>query len=440
MPMFQTRNAQIGGGILAVAVIFGFGYFWLYRTAPSHVPAQVSPQTIISDAKTTSTPQTAQAVDDIQATTATLPVSDPEVTDTPTFMASPNSPSFDEVRREADGVTVIAGRANPGSSVQVMSNGSEIATAKADSAGKFATLAILPPDGKGQVLSLAAQLDATTTVSNEEIILAPLAPSVPAGEGIENNVIAALTADIAAPSSPALPDKVAANAPSDDAPSISRQVTTGPISAPQAPDVPEISETEAIATTVPSAGTETPVAEAPPRVALLKSTKDGVELLPGSAPEVTDRIALDTISYSETGEVRLGGRAQSLGTSVRVYLNNSPVVALEVDTEGRWRGDLKDIDTGIYTLRVDELDVAGKVISRVETPFKRESAETLERASASHNGPISAITVQEGATLWAIARERYGDPFLYVRVFEANRDSIRDPDLIYPGQVFDLPD
>ncbi|MGR3529772.1 MAG: LysM peptidoglycan-binding domain-containing protein, partial [Sulfitobacter sp.] len=45
-----------------------------------------------------------------------------------------------------------------------------------------------------------------------------------------------------------------------------------------------------------------------------------------------------------------------------------------------------------------------------------------------------------GATLWAIARERYGDPFLYVRVFEANRDSIRDPDLIYPGQVFDLPD
>ncbi|HCJ00412.1 MAG TPA: peptigoglycan-binding protein LysM, partial [Sulfitobacter sp.] len=50
------------------------------------------------------------------------------------------------------------------------------------------------------------------------------------------------------------------------------------------------------------------------------------------------------------------------------------------------------------------------------------------------------VTVQEGATLWAIARERYGDPTLYVRVFAANRSSIRDPDLIYPGQVFDLPD
>ena len=53
---------------------------------------------------------------------------------------------------------------------------------------------------------------------------------------------------------------------------------------------------------------------------------------------------------------------------------------------------------------------------------------------------MRAITVQTGATLWAIARERYGEGILYVRVFEANRESIRDPDLIFPGQVFRLPD
>jgi len=40
----------------------------------------------------------------------------------------------------------------------------------------------------------------------------------------------------------------------------------------------------------------------------------------------------------------------------------------------------------------------------------------------------------------AISREHYGEGILYVRVFEANRDRIRDPDLIYPGQVFALPD
>lgn len=49
-------------------------------------------------------------------------------------------------------------------------------------------------------------------------------------------------------------------------------------------------------------------------------------------------------------------------------------------------------------------------------------------------------TVQPGNTLWAIARERYGEGILYMQVFEANRDRIRDADLIYPGQVFVLPD
>ena len=48
-------------------------------------------------------------------------------------------------------------------------------------------------------------------------------------------------------------------------------------------------------------------------------------------------------------------------------------------------------------------------------------------------------TVQPGNTLWAIARERYGEGIMYVMVFEANRDRIRNPDLIYPGQVFVLP-
>ena len=52
---------------------------------------------------------------------------------------------------------------------------------------------------------------------------------------------------------------------------------------------------------------------------------------------------------------------------------------------------------------------------------------------------IAAVTVQRGDTLWAISQDRYGSGFLYVRVFEANRDSIRDPDLIYPGQVFAIP-
>jgi nucleoid-associated protein YgaU len=53
--------------------------------------------------------------------------------------------------------------------------------------------------------------------------------------------------------------------------------------------------------------------------------------------------------------------------------------------------------------------------------------------------PSIAVTVQPGFTLWGIAAEQFGDGVLYVQVYEANKDKIRDPDLIYPGQVFVIP-
>ncbi len=180
-------------------------------------------------------------------------------------------------------------------------------------------------------------------------------------------------------------------------------------------------------------------ATAPQRPAILKSTEDGVEVLSNTPPEALENIEIDTISYSQTGDVELAGRAQSEAEVVRVYVNNRPVADIEVDASGRWRGELPQIDTGVYTLRVDELDQSGDVTSRVETPFKREDPEALAEADDA-TALAKRITVQTGNTLWGISRDRYGDGRLYVQVFEANRDNIRNPDLIFPGQVFDLPE
>jgi len=197
------------------------------------------------------------------------------------------------------------------------------------------------------------------------------------------------------------------------------------------------------APSTPSATASAPPSQAPraAQVAVLRATPDGVEIVQpaGPAPEVMSNVVLDTISYSQEGEVRLAGRAQAQARAVRVYLDNTVIAQLTVDASGSWRGDLPDVDEGIYTLRVDEVAADGSITSRVETPFKRESAATLAAVGQSGRA-IEAITVQKGATLWAIAQARYGDGLLYLRVFEANADAIRDPDLIYPGQVFDLPD
>ena len=175
----------------------------------------------------------------------------------------------------------------------------------------------------------------------------------------------------------------------------------------------------------------------------------------GVAPDVMSTVALDAITYTPTGEVQIAGRGQGSGF-VRVYLDNTPVTTSRIAVDGNWRTELPDVDTGIYTLRVDEIDSSGAVVSRIETPFKREEAAHVVAALASSEQPVKAadavrapavdpitsvevITVQPGSTLWAIARDSYGDGRQYVRVFQANRDRIRNADLIYPGQVFSVP-
>jgi nucleoid-associated protein YgaU len=61
-------------------------------------------------------------------------------------------------------------------------------------------------------------------------------------------------------------------------------------------------------------------------------------------------------------------------------------------------------------------------------------------------GPIGAssagrtYTVVKGDSLSRIAQHQYGDANKWRRIYEANRDLIKDPDLIYPGQSFRIPE
>ena len=245
--------------------------------------------------------------------------------------------------------------------------------------------------------------------------------------------------------------------PNADLQTATTELATDPVPQP-------VPQTEAGATSDPGSvlaetakTTETPQVPAPvvtataPQkpgpVAILRAGADGVEVLQPSTlvPELLDKIALDAISYSKEGKVQLSGRAQGHSV-VRIYLDNTAVADMTTDDRGNWSGKIDGIKPGIYTLRLDELDAGGAVLSRLETPFKRESPEALRPPQDSQGGALAetplirAVTVQTGDTLWAISRERYGDGVLYVRVFEANRNSIRDPDLIYPGQVFAIPE
>ncbi len=54
-------------------------------------------------------------------------------------------------------------------------------------------------------------------------------------------------------------------------------------------------------------------------------------------------------------------------------------------------------------------------------------------------GDDQFYTIEKGDTLWKIAEKAYGNGSKYQKIFEANREVIKDPDKIYPGQKIRIP-
>ncbi|WP_294607985.1 LysM peptidoglycan-binding domain-containing protein [uncultured Roseovarius sp.] len=341
----------------------------------------------------------------------------------------PDPPSIDTFRLDPDGQMLVAGQGAPGWDISILVDGLSIATLAPDNAGKFVTFLELPASDQPRILwlSMTSGEGGRTLTSVDQIIIAPPPRAVAA-------------APVASPPEPTV--------------ETASQPEVVPAPAPTEPMVTDTAEAQAIepaqpTTDTPEAGAETAVAasDAPtPAVSqtVLMADEGGVRVLQAptpdaQSPDVMSSVALDAITYSDAGEVQLSGRAKGTGF-VRIYLDNKPVTTSRVAADGNWSSELPDVGTGVYTLRVDEVSSEGTVVSRVETPFKREDqAVLLAQDDAVTAEPVRAVTVQPGSTLWAISREVYGEGVMYVRVFEANRDRIRDPDLIYPGQVFALP-
>lgn len=295
--------------------------------------------------------------------------------------AGPAVPSFDLVRAEPGGLVTVAGRAEPGSEVVLLLDGKEELTSPVGSDGRFAAFFDLPAATEPQVLRLLMRLNGQEIESGQEVILTPPAPPLVAEEGTEAGEGTELAS-----------------------------VETGGRQEQAAPTV-------------------------------LLQDAGGVEVMQSAQAMAPGGVAIDAITYDDEGGVALSGRGSG-EAFLRVYLDNSEVTTLQVAADGRWQVALPQIAAGTYTLRVDQIDAGGKVSARAESPFRREPPEKLAAAAAELPGAeeVTAVTVQPGNTLWAIARERYGDGTAYVRLFEANKTQIRDPDLIYPGQVFAFPE
>ncbi len=367
-----------GAAILGAGAVAVAGLVWYMQQAP----APVEPAT------------DSQAAETSPAVQPTAPAAAEKPAPQPSATPEPAAPKFDTVRVSPDGDAVVAGRADPGAEVSLRVDGKEIARATADAAGNFVSMFDLPTSDAARALDLMT-LGPDPVASADTVVLSPTAAPEPAApEGGET-----ATASVA------------------DAP-----------------------------------------APAPPTAILLSD--QGATVLQGAAQAAPGAVTIAAIAYTPDGAVQLSGVGAPTAT-VRLYLNNTGVADALVAGNGTWVSVLRDVAPGVYQLRADQIDAEGKVTSRFETPFQRETPEALaaamkpaaaagvpvprsptEPAAAPAPAPVApvSVTVQPGFTLWQIAREKLGDGVMYVKVFEANKEQIGDPDLIYPGQVFTIPD
>jgi nucleoid-associated protein YgaU len=204
-------------------------------------------------------------------------------------------------------------------------------------------------------------------------------------------------------------------------------------------DIPELRSERVVVVVVPerqlAAQSGGALAVAIPREAVAAEPSRALQVPnPGPRPVAPISLAVETVDYDGAGNVVLSGRCPPGGT-VLVYLDGKPIGRAVADGAGRWSLTPDGaVAPGVYTLRVDQLGTDGRVTQRMEMPFAR-AEPTAELGAASGD----RIVVQPGNSLWRIARRVYGEGTRYSVIYQANREMIRDPNLIYPGQVFALP-
>lgn len=187
-------------------------------------------------------------------------------------------------------------------------------------------------------------------------------------------------------------------------------------------------------------------------VALQQPSGATVNLKPQAVSQGTRaRVSIFAVDVLTTGVVAASGAAQP-GADIRLYLNDTFIAAAKAAENGSWSLTIeKGITPGLYRLRADDTDPGGKVVSRAEVQFevpvvqavvppsRQVAAMTPSATAADVVATVRTATIAKGDSLWRLSQKIYGDGMRYTIIHGANADQIRDPDLIYPGQVFVLP-
>ncbi len=294
------------------------------------------------------------------------------------------------------------------------------------------------PETKQVEVPKAPETQVTSAQSSSTESAAPADSATAATVGAS----AGTTAGTTAATAPAAPDK--SDTSSDGSVAEVRSASESQVAALPAGTTPTTSTSQeepassAPAAAATPASTATPTPTPTPALQAPTGAAATVETTAPTAPSgvatgTTETLSVDTVDYDDKGEVVFSGTAEP-EAEVQVYVDNKIAGRTKAGDEGKWVLKPEEaIEPGTHTVRIDRIEPTGDVLARVELPFVR--AEPLRDLPAG-----TVVIIQPGNNLWRIATRVYGSGLRYTEIFQANQEQIRDPNLIYPGQVFGLPD
>jgi nucleoid-associated protein YgaU len=306
--------------------------------------------------------------------------------------SSDGVPEFDVARIDPSGEAVIAGRTAPGATVELLRNGEVHDRAVADKSGQFVMIS----------------------------------PKLPAG-----------TYDLTLRS--------------------------------RGPDGKQTTSKQSVAVAIEPKATDAPV------VALITPNKPTVVLSqPDPSTQTAGSVIVEAVEIEPGGKFHVSGRARA-GATVRLYLNDSFVAPVTANNDGRFAVTINEgVAPGSYRVRVDELESnSSSVRARAEVPFNVPEQAVTGTVTAQATAPkrtdvaavgqpklaaaagtvvpdvgspsavvvpkIATTTVSRGDSLWRLSQLTYGVGTRYATIYKANKQQIRNPNLIYPGQVLVVP-
>ena len=156
--------------------------------------------------------------------------------------------------------------------------------------------------------------------------------------------------------------------------------------------------------------------------------------------EEPEFIQIRSLSWENKSTLRLSGFANG-GYSMRAYFDDQFIASIELDSAPtdnkayRWSMVAEALmQPNInYPLLAELIDKNGNII-------KKSSINVSLEALAIGEDGSEMMVIHKGDALWRIAYRAYGQGVRYVDIFKRNNERINDPNLIFPNQIFAIPD